>query len=211
MKIVIFGATGKTGRELVLQALKNKHAVTAFVRDAESLKITDDNLRVVVGDVIDYPAVESAIKGQDAVLCALGAASPFKHDKTLIQGVGNIVKAMEANGVRRLVYLSFLGVPGGQHQWSWLGRYILNPLLLRIIAADHKKKEDIIRAHVNIDWTLVRPPHLSMGPFTGTYRSGEDVRAQSADPAISRADLADYMLKVAADDSQIRKAPTVMY
>src|SRR4030095_16359266 len=110
MNILIYGASGATGHELVKQALEQGHNVTAFVRNPSKLKITHNNLKIIQGDVINYQLVEDAVKGQDAVLCALGASSPFKYDKSIVDGASNIIKAMETNNVSRFIYMSFVGV-----------------------------------------------------------------------------------------------------
>ena len=110
MNILIFGASGATGHELVQKALAQGHIVTAFVRNPAKLIIRHDKLRLMEGDVKDYASVENAVKGQEATLSALGASSPFKLDLTVIDGVKNIIKAMEQADVWRFIYLSFLGV-----------------------------------------------------------------------------------------------------
>src|SRR5829696_6094888 len=80
MKLLIFGASGKTGQHLVSQALEQGHMVTAFARTPAKIKLQHQNLHVVQGNIADFSLVESAVKGQDVVLSALGAASPFKFD-----------------------------------------------------------------------------------------------------------------------------------
>ena len=103
MKILIYGASGATGHELVNQALMQGHFVTAFVRNPQKLKIRHDNLTIIQGDILNYQLVENAVKGQHAVLSALGAASPFKYDQSIVDGVNNIIKAMEANSISRFL------------------------------------------------------------------------------------------------------------
>ena len=130
MKIVIFGAAGATGHALVTQALAQGHHVTAFVRTPAKFDLKHTGVSVAQGNVADAPAVERALSGQDAALCALGAATPLKRDPALVRGVENIVHAMERGGPHRLIYLSFLGVRGGRWQLSFLGRYVVAPLIL---------------------------------------------------------------------------------
>ena len=137
-------------------------------------------------------AVERAVQGQDAVLCALGAASPLRRDRTLIEGVQPIVDAMTRYGTRRLVYLSFLGVLQGRAQLSVIGRTVVAPLLHNVVA-DHEAKERIVQQS-GLEWVIVRPPRLINGPRRGTFRHGPDIRATSIIPTISRADVADFML-----------------
>jgi putative NADH-flavin reductase len=210
MRIIVFGASGATGRHLVGQALADGHEVTAFVRNASRLDTRTGQLTVVVGDVAEATVVRSAIEGQDGVLSALGAATPLGRDRTLVDGVRHIVRAMEQSGVRRLVYLSFLGVREGRRQLSLVGRYLVAPTLLRNVVADHEVKERIIRQST-LDWVIVRPPRLTNGARRGNYRSGLDIRATSVIPRISRADLAEFMLRQLSDDAYVRNAPAVMY
>jgi len=72
MRVLVIGATGGTGRQLVQRALAAGHQVTAFVRNPAKLQIEHPNLRVAKGNVLDYATVESAMRGQEAVLSALG-------------------------------------------------------------------------------------------------------------------------------------------
>jgi len=103
LRILVIGATGGTGRELVRQALELGHEVTALVRNPARLKIDNPNLRIVKGNVLDYAAVESAMRGQNAVLCALGHKRWFYPNKILSNGTGNILRAMKTCDVPRLI------------------------------------------------------------------------------------------------------------
>jgi putative NADH-flavin reductase len=210
MKVVVFGASGATGRQLVGQARARGHGVTAFVRRVPLAEARSEDVRVVQGDVTDAKAVAFALEGQDGVLCALGAATPLRRDRALVEGVRHIVYAMERSGVRRLVYLSFLGVREGRSQLSPVGRYLVAPLLLRNVVADHDAKERIIRQST-LDWVIVRPPRLTNGARREIYRSGVDVRATSIVPRISRADLAEFMLRQLTEDMYVHGTPAIMY
>jgi putative NADH-flavin reductase len=210
MKILVLGATGATGRHLVEQALDQGHRVTAIARNPDKLDTRSRDLTVVPGDVTDPLAVERAVVSQDAVICALGSSTPLRRDPTLVTGVANLVAAMQRHHVRRLVYLSFLGVRDGRSQLSPLGKYVVAPLILRKVAADHADKEAIIRQSA-LDWVIVRPPRLTNGPRTGVYRSGEHIKATMAIPRISRADLAEVMLAQLDDGAKVRHALSVMY
>lgn len=108
MKIIVFGASGPTGRQVVEQALEQGHAVTAFVRNAGRMALEHSALRVVEGDALDAEAVAAAIAGHDAVISALGAPAN-KTGVIRSQGTLNIVRGMEAAGVRRFVSLASLG------------------------------------------------------------------------------------------------------
>jgi putative NADH-flavin reductase len=209
MNVLVFGASGRMGRELVQQGLAHGDFVTAFVRDPAKFDIKHSNLKVVQGNVVDYASVERAVKGQDAVLCALGSSTPVKRDPTLVDGVRNIIRAMEQAGARRFVYLSFLAVRESRGDLGPVVNYVVAPLLHNIIS-DHEVKESLIKQS-QLDWIIVRPPRLTSGRRTGLYRSGEQIAARSLILTLSRADLAEFMLKQLTDDTFVRKAPLVMY
>jgi putative NADH-flavin reductase len=209
VNLLIFGASGGTGRQLVQQAFARGHGVTAFVRDPPRLPISHPDLKIVQGDVTDAGAVESAVTGQDAVLVALGAPSPLRRYPALTAGLRHIVGAMERAGVSRLVYLSFIGV----HDSRRLGGFFIEHVasrLLRHSIADHEENEALIRRS-RLDWTIVHAPKLTNGRRTGSYRHGEAIQARSPFPAISRADVADFMLAQLDDRTYVCKAVAVMH
>lgn len=208
MKILILGASGQTGRELVRQALAHGHTVTAFVRDPARLRPGDPRVRVFQGDVTDRASVQRAVQEQDAVLCALGAPSPFRRDPELTAGICNVLQAMEGAGVRRFVYESFLGVPESAEQLGPLLSRVA-PRLLRHPTRDHEVKEGMVKRSA-LDWVIVRAPKLTNGRLTRAYRSGERLTSRSLFPAISRADVADFMLRQLGDTGQVGKAVSVM-
>jgi putative NADH-flavin reductase len=209
MKILIFGSTGGTGRELVTQALDAGYEVTAFARNPARLDdIAQENLHKVRGDVLDSAAVESAVGGHDAVLCAIGAGA----GRTTLREAGTraIVRAMEKAGVRRLICQSSMGIGDSRTNLGFLTKYVIVPVFLRHAFADHERQEAVVRES-DLDWTIVRPPHLKDGPRTGRYRHGFSPTDAAIEGKISRADVADFMLSQLTDDAYIRKAPGVSY
>lgn len=207
MKIVIFGASGSTGQELVRQALEKGYGVTAFVRDPAKLDIRNPGLRIVQGDVADDNAVSDAVQQGQPVLSALGAASPFKKDQALIRGVRNIVKVMEIKHALRIVYLSFAGVPDSRDQLGGVFRWLIVPTLSRV-AADHLEKEKVImKSH--LQWTVVRPALLTNGRYTGSLHSGERLEPRLWDLPVSRADVAAFMLQQLTENTYLKKAPVL--
>ena len=209
MNILIYGASGETGHELVEQALLQGHHVTAFVRNPSKLKISHQNLKVIQGDIINYELVEQAVKGQDAVISALGASSPFKYDQSVVDGVNNIIKAMETNGVNRFIYMSFIGVKESQNAAGFVIKYIA-PILLSTEISGHETRENKIRQS-QLQWTIVRPPTLTNGNHTMQFRSGVDITSGGFTVKISRADVADFMLQQLTDNTFLRKSPRIMY
>ncbi|UCI06767.1 NAD(P)-dependent oxidoreductase [Mesorhizobium sp. B1-1-8] len=209
MRLLIFGASGATGRGLVSAALAEGHMVTAFVRTPSKFAVSDEHLRVIIGDVADRQAVDGAIRGHDAVLSCLGVSVPLKHDAAVIAGIGFIVEAMQRTGPARLIYQSFLGVSDSRRQLGPLLGGIIAPLVLRHEVADHEAKERLI-AQSGLDWTIVRPPRLGNGPATGRFRHGNGIRAKSLLPILPRADVAAFMLAQVSNATYSRKAVSLL-
>jgi putative NADH-flavin reductase len=209
MKLLIFGASGKTGEHLVSQALEQGHVVTAFARDPTKIKMKHQNLNVVQGNIADYNLVESAVKGQDVVLSALGASSPFKFDPVFVDGVGNIIKAMEANNIRRFIYLSFIGVGEGRRDAGFVIKNIA-PKILKAEIEGHRQREAMIEKS-RLQWTIVHAPTLSNGKKKGVYRNGTNISSKGFVVSIARADVADFMLKQVNDNSYMHSRARVMY
>ena len=208
MRLLVFGASGKTGHELVREAVDRGHTVTAFVRTPGKLAITGSSVRVLEGNVADSAAVTAAIAGHDAVVSALGVSKPLTHDADVIAGIRNIIGAMEEHGVRRLIYLSFIGVRESRAAVGFVLRYIA-PIPLRHEIADHEVKESLIRSS-RLDWTIVRPPKLTNGPPTGDYRSGEDISTWKPVPTLSRSDVAQFVLQELVESRYVRRAPRLL-
>ena len=209
MNIIIFGASGHTGQELVAQALSNGHSVTAFVRTPGKLTITHEKLKVLQGNVNDYSAVENAIRNHEAVLSALGVSKPLKNDPQVIEGIKNTVMAMGRMNVKRFIYLSFLGVEDSRHDAGFMIKYIISRIVHNEIA-DHEEKERLILSS-SLEYTIVRPPKLTNGIKKGVYRSGEAIKANTILPTMARGDVADFMLKQLTDKTFLRKVARIMY
>jgi len=209
MKLLVFGATGGTGRELVKQALAQGHEVTAYARNPAKLgAIAHARLQVVRGDVLDAAAVEQAVPGHDAVVCAIGAGAgrtSLRED-----GTRNIVRAMQKAGVRRLICQSSMGIGDSRANLGFLTKFVIVPLFLRHAFADHERQEAVVKES-DLDWTIVRPPHLRDGPRTGAYRHGFPTTDTGIQGKISRADVADFMLKQLATDTYLHLTPGVSY
>jgi putative NADH-flavin reductase len=207
MKLIIFGSTGTLGKHLVKQALDQGHAVTAFSRRPELLDMDHDHLTLAAGDVFDPERVAEAVRGQDAVMCALGAGRKGKVRST---GTANILAAMERHGIRRLACLSTLGVGASLQNLNFFWRYLIFGLLIREAFADHVAQEAVIEQS-NLDWIIVRPAAFTDGPPTGLYRHGFGPGEKALKLKISRADVAGFMLRQLADDTYLRRAPGLSY
>ena len=207
-KLLIFGATGGTGRELVKQALEQGYMVTAFVRNPSKLGIEHKNLNTFQGDVTDFEAVKRAVKDCEAVLSALGAPAKVK-DNVRSNGTRNIIRAMEENGIKRFVCMTTLGIGDSREILPFYFKYLIVPFILKDAFADSERQENLIMQS-NLDWTIVRPANLTDGERTGTYQHGFGTDARTK-IKISRADVADFMLKQLNDDKYLRKTPGISY
>lgn len=194
MKITLFGATGGTGRQLLQQACEAGHEVTAVVRDPARLTVAHPRLTVLRADVMDPTAIGPAVRGHDAVVSALGSRAGRVPTTVCTDSATSIISAMRAEGVRRLVVVS-AGVVTTDGDGP-LTRLVLKPILntvLKHTTADKWRMEDVVRAS-GLEWTIVRPPMLTDGPHTGTYRSTIDRNVRGG-LRVSRADLADCVLR----------------
>jgi putative NADH-flavin reductase len=210
LKLVVFGSTGGTGRELVRQALELGHEVTAFARQAQALGIEHERLRIIEGDALRPVSVDAAILGQHAVLSALGTRSLFRRIRLFSESAALIVGSMERRGVRRLIVESSLGVGDSRGQLGLLGTWIAVPIFLRRIYADKEKQEAII-ARSQLDWTFVRPAMLTNRPLTRTYRTWSGAGPKPSASRISRADVAHLMLSILAKPETYRHAINCSY
>lgn len=204
MKLLILGASGPTGRLLVEQALARAHEVTAFVRDAAKFPLIDRNLSVATGTLPgDAAALEAALRGKQAVLCALGRRASFKSESLMEGTMRLLVPAMEKAGVKRLLLMSSNGV-GETYARSPLFSRILYRIMLKDIFADKEAGEAIVRAS-SLDWTIAYPTLLTDGPRSGAYRAAERLALKGM-PKISRADVADFLLRQLTETAFVRKA-----
>src|SRR5487761_47906 len=201
MRLAVFGATGGTGRQVVEQALGLGHEVVALARRPEALTIQHDRLRVVAGDVLKPDSAAAPIADADAVVSTLGIGYSRAHTVVYSQGTANIIDAMQAAGVHRLVCLSTAGVdssPGAPLPVRALHKLVLQRVL-RHPYADTREMERRIRAS-GLDWTIVRAARLTNGRRRGTYRTAVEHSAGRA-MSIYRADLAAYLLSCLGDSS----------
>ncbi len=209
MKILVFGATGSTGQQVVRQALSKGHDVTAFVRNPEAHPFTDDRLRIVVGDTThDESRIAEALRGQDVVVSALGRRSTLKSDNLISLSMRAIVPAMERASVRRLMLVSAFGVGESRKDAPWFPR-IMYRVLLSDIFGDKKTAEDNLRRS-RLEWTIVYPVLLTNGPLTGRYRFGERLEMHGL-PKISRADVAHFILTEIDSRAFVRKVAVISY
>jgi putative NADH-flavin reductase len=215
MKLTIFAATGGIGQHVLEQAVAADHDVTAVVRNPKKLST---QVRAVTADLdaADPAVLESAVDGADAVLSGLGPRS--NSDAGIVsRGTRVVVQAMQATGVRRIVVVSAAPIgtvpspgrpkpPKHDPGDGFFMRNLFGPLVkaaLRKHYADLALMEDVLRDS-GLDWTIVRPPRLTNGPLTGTYRTayGQNVRSGIL---VSRADVAHLMLRALEQPETIKQ------
>jgi putative NADH-flavin reductase len=211
VKVTVFGANGGTGKQVVDQALAAGHEVTAVARNPETVPGDRDRLTVVRGDVHDLASVEAAVAGSDAVVSVLGVADRKQPTKVYSDGVGNMVRAMKADGPRRIIALSADGVEPNPN--VNIGQRLVTALVVgRILRNQYTDMVEMERvlAESDTDWTVLRPPRLSDKERTGEYRFtvGEPIGPCSG---ISRADLADYIVNHLDDPESFKKIVWISY
>ncbi len=206
MKVVVFGSSGQTGLQLIDQLVKAGHQVTAFARTPAKLAAFEGRIRIAAGDARDAAAVSEAVSGQDAVMHALSESITEKSD---IQTVfaENLVAAMQAAGVKRLVVLSARGAGDSRGQVPAFFELVLRTVLKNLFI-DKQNAEDKIIAS-SLDYTLVRPFILANGPLRGSVIAAAS--PQGLKWRVNRADVAACMVAQLQSASWIGKAPFIGY
>ncbi len=192
MKIIVFGATGNVGRQLVKQALYNGHYVKAFARNVFTEDLPkDDKLELVQGALFDEKEVLKALKDCDAVLSALGGATDGS-DKTRSLGMKNIVKQMEKAGMKRIVAVGGIGIMEDEN-----GKLLMEdeefPAQYVAVSEEHKKAWQLLKES-KLSWTMVCPFMITDGEPTGIFKTAVDVAALDEHASIRTGDLALFML-----------------
>jgi putative NADH-flavin reductase len=210
MNILVFGATGGSGKEFVQQALQKGHKITTIVRNPEKFDLQNRLLKVVKGDVMQPETIAKELAGIDVVVSALGVHS--REPTTLFsQGASNILEAMETHRIRRFMCISAQAVVISPNIALWqklFTKYILQPILKHQYA-DTLRMEEIVRRS-NLDWTIIRPPQLKDKPLTANYRVAINSFLKSP-PRISRADLAHFMVDHLTDSSTFQAVIEITY
>ena len=210
MRLIVFGASGKTGREIVTQALERGHQVTAFVRRPEKLGLSHERLSVARGNVMDAASVDAAMPGHDAVLIALGHRRYLGPSNIVSLGTQHIVDAMKKHGVRRIVCETALGVGDSAGRLGVYYTFFVIPFILPFYWYDKGRQERVVRDS-GLEWVIVRPGQLTNGRKRGQYRHGPKVGNYLWSVSIARADVADFMLNQIGETPYLRTAVSVSY
>ena len=206
--LAIFGATGKTGKQLVEQALSTGYQVTAFVRNPAKLGLKNECLTIMQGELTDRKKIGVAVTGADAVLSALGPRGNSRG-KPLNQGIQNIIAAMQQKAIHRLVIISTPSASDLNDHPDFKIKFLVGLVKFMIQPAYEEITSiaQVVRKS-DLDWTIVRVVMLNDKPKSGKVKVGY-VGTGDVGIQISRADIAYFMLNQVQDSKYIRKAPVI--
>jgi putative NADH-flavin reductase len=205
MKVVIFGASGKTGTLLTDQALAKGHQVTAFVRRADAMVQKHPNLKIITGNLGETDKLKDAIAGADACISTLGGGSLTKHAPEIIAGISRIISQMEHEGVKRFIYLSSIGAGESRYLMGPAIRFLIADVMLRVPLADHTTNEQSLEKS-KLQWTVVRPGGLTDGPKAENLNYGTEKIKLKGSSKISRANVASFILNQLSETDFINKS-----
>jgi uncharacterized protein YbjT (DUF2867 family) len=218
MKVLIVGASGFVGRSVLEQALARGHQVTALLRNPSALA-DHPGLRKIEGDAMNAAAVRDAVRGQDAVIDAIGLSTSkapkrggnlAKGERTTLFSVTaqNIVDAMKAEGVKRLIAMSNVGVGDSRDAVPWIARKVIFPLFLSFLIAifEDKERMEPIIMNSGLDWTIVRYNGIRGDVAKGTTKIAMDGKVGMV---MTVPDSAKFLVDQLDDRTYIGKAPSV--
>ncbi|SOC44249.1 NAD(P)-dependent oxidoreductase [Ureibacillus acetophenoni] len=170
MNILIFGATGRVGSQIVNYALQDGHKVTAFVRTPEKIQTNNENLSVFQGNVLNKEDISGAMQGVDVVISALNTDGTT----TLSESMPYIIEAMENKKIQRIITVGTAGILQSRTEPNLL-RYQSSESKRKITRAaeEHHKVYDLL-TQTTLDWTIVCPTYLPDGERVGEYRVERD-------------------------------------
>jgi putative NADH-flavin reductase len=209
MKLLVIGATRGIGFELLQQALSAGHEVTVVVRSPQRLSISHENFKVRKGDILEKSVIEETVKGQEAVCLTIGIKPTRQPVSVFSEGTKTVVEAMKKSSCRRLICVTGIGAGDSRGHGGFFYDKIINPLLLKTAYKDKDRQEAIVRES-GLDWVIVRPGFLTNGSRTGKYRILTELNGVKAGK-ISRADVADFILREAAEMKYRGQTPLLTY
>jgi putative NADH-flavin reductase len=210
MKVLLIGASGLLGQEVIKRSTHYGHAITAMVRDTKSYQRVGSEARLVSADVLQPSSFKEAINGQDAVICSLGIGLTFRHVTVFSEGTRNLLDiAGKEDMPPRLIVVTGIGAGESRGHGGFLYDKIIEPTVLRTIYEDKDRQEAMLKdstAH----WIGVRPGTLTNDPARGEYRVLIDLNGITVGK-IARADVADFLLKQVTSDTYLFLFPTICY
>jgi len=209
-KIIVFGATGGTGRLVVERALQLGHQVTVVIRNPDAFNIRHQSLEIIKGDVLQPLTFENAIREKNVVVSCLGTQ---KREPTTVysEGARNIMKAMQKEDINRIMCLSAAAVVVPSNS-SLLMKFVIKNILQRLFKhsyADMLIMEKML-SESNLNWTVIRPPWLRDSKHSGKYRTAINEHLGNLSK-ISRADLADYIVNHLTDEKVFKAKIEISY
>lgn len=205
MKVLLIGATGPTGKEIVKQGLAQFHEITALVRDPSKLAAGGPKLHTVEGDILNPADVDVAMAGHEAVICSLGTGVTFKHVTLFSDGTQHLLHAMRKHSIRRIVCITGIGAGDSRGHGGFFYDHVIEPTVLHSIYEDKDRQEELLRQS-DRDWIIVRPGMLTNDAATGHYRALLDLTGITVGK-IARADVAEFVLKQLTSDEFVHKTP----
>lgn len=200
MKILVIGASGRTGNLLLKLAINGGHTVSALVRDPRKLAQIKGIESIIQGDALDQTLVNRAVKEQDVVVTTVAAPS-LKPSTVVSEITKTVVDAMLSIGTKRLVITSSRNVVATK---PWLA-VSLSKLIFGNVYADLARAERIVRES-NLDWTIVRGVQLKDEPSRGATHIDDEINATGGRSTLPREDYAAVLLSVAENADMIGKA-----
>lgn len=215
MNIFLFGATGGTGIAILNQLLETEHHIKVLVRTPSKLplnkkQLSSDQLSIIKGDLFDDDSLVEHIKHSDVVVSALGTGKSNKYTEVYSEGGRNIIRAMRKTGVKKLITITSAIIDMSDPSTdSFFYNRIIRPTYNKVYY-DQVRWETILEENKDIDWICVRPPYLNNKSHTGNYRV-QKKHCPDGGTKISRADLADFIIKQIESKQFIHSKPVVAY
>lgn len=169
MRVVLFGATGPTGKFLIDQALELGYRVVVYGRNASKVKVSNDAVTLITGQLDDPAAVAEAISGADAVISALGPGFKSPAGNVIARGTENIIAGMKLRGVKRLIQVSTVAITDERGKINLIN--FVYSLVAKNTYDDVRETARVIRQS-GLDWSIVRVPRLYDGPVTDNLKVG---------------------------------------
>jgi putative NADH-flavin reductase len=209
MRVAVLGASRGVGLALSRMALARGHEVTAVARNPAVIRLSHPKFSVVSGDIRNQASIEVGIAGHDAVCVCIGVSPTFRPVDVFSQGMVNVLAAMQKTPAMKVVSVTGIGAGDSRGHGGFIYDRIVQPLLLKTIYEDKDRQEALLKAS-GVDWLIVRPSMLTNGPDTRRYKVLTDLTGVTAE-TISRADVADFILKQLACSTYFKQTPLLTY
>jgi putative NADH-flavin reductase len=210
MRVVVFGASGPTGKLVVKQGLEYGFQITAAVRNPDTFEVKNPAVTVVKADVYDPAAVSRAIAGQEVVISTYGVPYSFKHIDAYSVGIKNIIRSMQEQNVKRLICVTSGGTKPGIYDANtgFFFSVLMRSTIGRTLYADMRLMEELVMKS-NLDWTIARPAQLFNDPQLTSYEASPGYTLPKG-VKTRRIDLANFLLKEAQANKFVKQGVAVV-